>query len=130
VETALGSPAVLVVDDDPDTREVVALALGLAGYAVEIAQNGREALARIAARVPALVLLDLDMPDLSGWEVVDLLRVMQVPVPVVFMTAAHRARAEAARLQVAGYLSKPFDLDHLLDLVNQFTQAPSGQSSV
>jgi CheY-like chemotaxis protein len=121
---ALNSAPVLVVDDDPDLRDVVALALGLEGYFVLTATNGREALAHITTRPPSVVLLDLQMPVMSGWELVARLRDIPVAVPVVFMTAGHRAEQEAERHQVAGYLAKPFDLDTLYDVVERFTLSP------
>jgi CheY-like chemotaxis protein len=120
MDAAMDSPAILVVDDDPDTREVVALALGLAGYTVSLAATGRDALDRITAQPPAVVLLDLAMPGMSGFEVLEVLRAEHPGIPVVFMTAGEWTRAEASRWQVPGYLPKPFDLDRLLDLVAGF----------
>lgn len=66
--------SVLVVDDDPDLRESLAQALGHAGYAVEVVPDGESALARIAERRPALVLLDLCLPRCDGWQVLETLR--------------------------------------------------------
>lgn len=113
------SPRILVVDDDPGIRDVIAAILQLDGYAVDTAADGREALDRIHAQRPALVLLDLQMPGLTGWDVLERLRTEQVDVPVVFMTAGMRAHVEAERHQAAGYLPKPFDIDDVLRVVQQ-----------
>ncbi len=108
---------IVVADDDPDIRRLVADILRDEGYRVLTAADGQEALALIRRRAPALVLLDLQMPLLNGWEVLDHLRAEGIHVPVVFMTAAYRARSEARRHDVAGFLAKPFDVDDLLAVV-------------
>jgi CheY-like chemotaxis protein len=111
---------VLVVDDDPAIRQVISWGLGDEGYTVATAANGREALEYLAAHQPHLILLDLQMPIMSGWELQAQLREQGVRVPVVFMTAGYRARAEAEQHQAAGYLGKPFDVSALLDTVERF----------
>jgi DNA-binding response OmpR family regulator len=111
------SEHILVVDDDPGIRQVVTLALQEAAYRVQEAANGEDALAQIAADPPALVLLDLQMPVMSGWQLLAQLSDHGLQVPVVVMTAGQRARTEAARLGAAGYLAKPFDLATLATVV-------------
>jgi len=96
------------------------------GYRVLTAADGHQALALIRARAPALVLLDLQMPLLNGWEVLDRLRAEDIRVPVVFLTAAYRARAEAERHDVAGFLAKPFDVDELLAVVARYAAPTDG----
>jgi CheY-like chemotaxis protein len=117
---AAGSPVVLVVDDDEGIREVVAMLLSDEGYIVQTASNGQEALSSIHTQRPALVLLDLQMPVMTGWQLVEQLRAFRLDVPVVFMSAGVRARSEAVQYSVAGYLAKPFDLDDLLGVVARF----------
>ena len=116
---------VLVVDDDPAIRDVIAAALAEEGYEVVTATNGREALEQIHTQPPSAVLLDLNMPVMNGWQVADQVKASGLSVPLVFMTAGDRARAEAARHQVAGYLPKPFGLSLLLDCVEQVAGPPS-----
>jgi two-component system chemotaxis response regulator CheY len=108
-----------VVDDDPDIRSVVEAILHGEGYRVTTAANGRQAWERIKEQQPDVVLLDLQMPVMTGWELVNLLRSEHVEIPVIFMTAGYRAKAEAERYRVAGHLAKPFDLDDLLAIVEQ-----------
>jgi two-component system, NtrC family, response regulator AtoC len=112
---------ILVVDDDDAIRSVVRLTLEDEGYRVATAIHGGQALERIRERAPAVVLLDLNMPVMDGWQLLSRLRELGLDVPVVFMTAGGRAREEAERLQVAGYLAKPFDVTRLLDTVARFT---------
>jgi CheY-like chemotaxis protein len=111
---------VLIVDDDPAIVEVMTMILAAEGYPVLAATNGQEALDAITTHRPALVLLDLNMPVMSGWELIEQLRTSAIDVPVVVVTAGQLAREEATRLNVAGHLSKPFDLEDLLAIVSQF----------
>ena len=111
---------VLVVDDQPDIRNVIAAILSAEGFAVVTAANGREALDRIGAQQPALILLDLHMPVMSGWELQAQLRAEASPISVVFMTAGEQACIEADRNGAAGCLPKPFELDQLLMVAQRF----------
>jgi len=116
-----GMPAlILVVDDDPDIRALVHMILEEEGYVVMAAGDGREALAQVQQQQPSLILLDLNMPVMSGWELHDELRSREIGVPVVYMTAAQRARAEAELHGAQGFLAKPFGLHELLQTVEQF----------
>ena len=116
VETA----HVLVVDDDEGIRGIIQMTLELEGYSVATAANGKEALDRINERRPALILLDLMMPIMTGWEVLGQLRTSGLGIPVVFMTAGFRAHSEAERHHADGHLAKPFDIDELLRIVERF----------
>jgi two-component system OmpR family response regulator len=79
-------PSILVVDDDPHLREVVSFALEQAGFRVEQAENGREGLARVQRAVPALIVLDLMMPELDGLEMCREVRRAH-EVPIVFLSS-------------------------------------------
>ncbi len=104
---------VLVVDDDFSIRELIAMVLADEGYEVLTAADGAEALTLVGRRPPDLVLLDLNMPVLDGWQTQARLRVEAPRLPVVIMTAGNRARQEAEQHAAAGYLAKPFDVDDL-----------------
>ena len=120
---------VLVVDDDRAIRRVVEMALEDEGYTVTTAANGREALEAIATQAPALVLLDLNMPVMSGWDVTAQVQQQGLEVPLVYMTAGNSARAEAERHRVAGYLAKPFALHELIEVVER-CRVPHGGDEV
>jgi YesN/AraC family two-component response regulator len=114
-------PRVLVVDDDPGTRETFDVILRLAGFEVSIAATGRDAL-DVARQCGAdLILADLRLPDITGVDVLKALRAEQVEVPVVIMTAfgSIRSAVEALKLGAADYVEKPIDDVALVDLVRR-----------
>ena len=107
---------VLVVDDDRDGREALAEVLSGMGYTVVQARDGLEALAQVRASAPDLILLDLAMPNMNGWEFrrVQLADDAIAHVPVVVVSAT------VARLEVlrpSACLAKPFDVHRLLETV-------------
>ena len=112
---------VLVVDDDAAIRAVIRDILQAEGFTVAVATDGAAALAELAQRRPAVILLDLHMPVMDGWALHRRLRVERQPIPVVFMTAGARARLEAEQHGADGYLAKPFELDALLAVVERYT---------
>jgi CheY-like chemotaxis protein len=113
------SQHILVVDDVPSIRLLVATILEDEGYQVTTAQNGQEALERIQEQAPDLVLLDLQMPVMNGWELQRRLQEQGCCIPVVFMTAGPQARLEAERHHAEGYVAKPFDPDTLIAIVGR-----------
>jgi CheY-like chemotaxis protein len=118
--TATQTPCVvLVVDDDLAIRETVRALLEDEGYAVAQAANGLEALVCLERQVPKVVLLDMRMPLMDGWEFVEELRKRQFDGAVVAMTATHDARVWAREIGAIGYLGKPFEPDELLALVDR-----------
>ncbi len=120
----MSEPAsVLVVDDDESILDFVREALEDAGYRVETATDGGEALELAARRPPDLILLDMRMPIVDGWEFAERYRQSPGPhAPMIVMTAARDAEAIAADIHADGYLAKPFTLDSLLDLVERYRQ--------
>lgn len=121
MQTHTAPPAghVLVVDDESATRWTVGEILEEEGFSVATAGDGEEALARIAEHQPDVVLLDLQMPGMDGWQVHAWLKRLALNIPVVFMSAGMRAQVAARTQQAAGYLAKPFDLDDLLAIVRR-----------
>ncbi len=114
-------PVVLVVDDDPGILDVLRLTLADEGYTPLLARNGQEALTQLSRYHPELVLLDLMMPRMSGWEVLATMRRHGIRTPVVFMSAGMNAQAEALAYGADDFLPKPFTLDALLDVVARHT---------
>jgi CheY-like chemotaxis protein len=110
---------ILVVDDDQAILETVSEILEMEGYPVVAVADGVEALRRIAQLRPSVVLLDMRMPGLNGWEVAHRMRADGITVPILVMTAAQDARLWAEQIDAAGYLAKPFDLDDLLTAVER-----------
>jgi len=110
---------VLVVDDDPELIEVVQAILRSVGYEVRSASNGMEAIEAAAQRTPAVVLLDVMMPEMDGWECARELRSRHGrSMRIVIVTASAHARARADQIgDIDDVLSKPFDVDQLLGVV-------------
>jgi len=115
---------VLVVDDEPAIRFVVAETLTFEGYPVKTARNGEEALKILEQERPELVLLDMRMPVLDGWGFARELKRRGVDVPIVVMTAAQNARGWSREIGATAYLAKPFDLVDLLDTVERLCPPP------
>ncbi len=121
-QAAPGAPhqlRVLVVDDEPTLREVIAAYLEDSGYAVDQAENGVQALERMRAVRPDVIVLDLLLPVMDAHE---LMRVMRrepgiAAVPVVLLSAAVDLPRATEQLQPRGALAKPVDLDVLLAVI-------------
>jgi two-component system, chemotaxis family, chemotaxis protein CheY len=114
---------VLVVDDDPGILDVLEQALDAEGYRVVMASNGREALRQVSERRPDIMLVDLMMPVMDGWEFVRHCRAdgQVAQTPVIILSAARNVDQAAHDLGVQAVISKPFDLDTLLDLIAAHT---------
>lgn len=116
---------VLVVDDDESHRTLLADVLGDVGYEVRQARNGREALDVLEVDLPDLVLLDLRMPVMSGWGLLEALRKLPraASVPILIISA-YGFEWEAELVGAAGYISKPVDLPALLQTVQRLAGPP------
>ncbi|HUM13424.1 MAG TPA: response regulator transcription factor [Myxococcaceae bacterium] len=109
---------VLVVDDDPDILDALSEILEVEGYEVLRARNGREALQRLEQGVPDLVLLDLMMPLMDGWEFARSLGPSSRP-PIIVLSADRNVSSKAKEIGAIGWLAKPFELSELLSVVRR-----------
>ena len=117
---------VLVVEDDTSIRDTLELALTVQGYEVATAANGREAMALLRRWRPDLIVLDLMMPVMDGWNFrVEQRRAGYDDVPVLVLTASRNAADSNDALGAAERLQKPFDLRHLLDTISRLAQQGS-----
>lgn len=120
---ASAASLVLLVDDEPDQVEMYQLALEIVGYEVSVAYTGGDALARARERRPDVIVLDLRLPDMTGWDVCDALRAepRTARVPVIILTAAAIASVpqQAAAAGCAACLLKPCFPDQLAEAVRQ-----------
>lgn len=107
-------PPVLVVDDDAAILRTVTDILTDEGYEVLTAANGAEALALLAQTAPGVILLDMRMPVMDGWQFARALDARQRAIPLIVMTAAQDARQWGREVGAVAHLAKPFDLDALL----------------
>jgi DNA-binding response OmpR family regulator len=121
---------ILVVDDDPDILQTLALCLSTEGYRVSMAANGQEALLVLERDKPACILLDLMMPVMDGWQfVAELDRRGKRKAPLLILSADRAVQGHAAKLRADAYLAKPFDLDELLGKVQQLIGGPGGHGN-
>ena len=119
---------VLVVEDDTSIRDTLELALTMQGYEVATAANGREAMALLRRWRPDLIVLDLMMPVMDGWNFrAEQRRAGYDDVPVLVLTASRNAADSKDALGAAERLQKPFDLRHLLDTISRLAQQGSPQ---
>ena len=117
---------VLVIDDEPAVADIECECLSLLGYDVEAARDGADGLARLARERFDLVVTDLHMPHLDGWDVLESARAITPGMPVIMVTGAaedgdlKRARAHGVRL-----VSRPFDLSELKAAVRDSLAPPN-----
>ena len=115
--TATTEPVrVLVVDDEPNIVDVISMALRFEGFEVESAATGADAIASVAARRPQLLVLDVMLPDIDGFEVARRLATARTDVPIIFLTARDSTEDVVHGLTVGGddYVTKPFSLEELV----------------
>lgn len=114
--------AVLVVNDDHDLRRLIQLALESEGFRVVTAANGREALERVEQEMPGVILLDVRMPVMNGWEFVRAFRARhESNTPIVMLTA--EARPWDAQVPADVHLAGAFDMDALIASVRHHLDA-------
>ena len=118
---------VLIVDDDVYIVELVEMTLGEEGYVVEAARDEIEALEKLKEIRPCLILLDMRMPEMNGWEFSQAYRSAPGPhAPIIVITAGKDAPGKAEEIGAQGYLSKPFDLDELITVVKRVVSYTPG----
>jgi len=125
-------PRILVVDDDPDTLGLIQLTLQTAGFEVDTAANGTQAIDRATQDHYDLIVLDVMMPDLSGFEVLRRLQAEPSGLPpVIFLTAKARPedRQAGESLGATAYLIKPTTRGQLLDIVREALAKPAGKDA-
>jgi DNA-binding response OmpR family regulator len=125
----MGTPRkILVVDDDEAIREFASKVLRTAGYQVDTAANGLQALMSIDRAPPALVITDIMMPELDGLEFVEGLRhrAETLQLPVIFITASENPKhfAASVKLKARQYMQKPFTTAALLERVKRVLGEP------
>jgi DNA-binding response OmpR family regulator len=121
--TTGGSKRILVVDDDEAIRQVASLALAGAGYCVKTVSDGETAIDEARAWLPDLVLLDVNMPGMDGWEALRLIKIDDAlrHLPVVMFTIKGEVRDKVHALQdgASDFITKPFGYDELLSRVER-----------
>ena len=120
---------ILIVDDEPELLQALSIRLTAAGFVCDTATNGREAFERLEVALPDLIIVDLLMPEVSGYEVCRRLKEEErtASIPVIVLTAVPRQAVQRAEewLGASVVLHKPFDSDVLLDTVRRVLNTPS-----
>ena len=107
---------VLIVDDEPNIRDLLATSLRFAGYEIQTAANGAQAVSAVTESEPDIILLDVMLPDMNGFSVTKKLRSSGIQAPILFLTARDDVEDKITGLTVGGddYLTKPFSLDEVV----------------
>jgi CheY-like chemotaxis protein len=118
-------PPILIVEDDPDSRAMLAAMLSLHGYSATLAANGAEGLAHARQSPPCLILLDLMMPVMDGpsFRAEQLADPALAAIPVMVISGRHNAPTMARELGAIGVMAKPIAMNALLDVVRQHCEA-------
>ena len=124
----MSKPRLLVVDDDADMRLTLKLSLELAGYTVEVAANGREALEVQRARPAEVLITDIFMPDADGFEAIDLFRREFPGIKIIVVSGGAQFTKrdylpDAELMGVEATLQKPFEMETLLDTLKSLQAA-------
>jgi excisionase family DNA binding protein len=120
-----GGPLVLVVDDDSRLREFMRVNLEMEGYTVREASSAEEALGSIEDQAPELVLLDVVMPGIDGWEMLQRMQERYGSIPVIMFSGQVDANSagEAEQRGARGFVGKPFDPQQLIERAKQLVPA-------
>jgi CheY-like chemotaxis protein len=122
-----GGPLILVVDDEPDGRDALVYLLNQHGYVTTQASTGADALTLAQQLSPALIIMDLGLPDITGWEVMLALKagppMSAIPVIVLSGRVFPNDRERAARAGCAAFVAKPAGLEELMPIVQSIIGA-------
>jgi len=118
---ALHKPRVLIAEDDPDTLVILRINLSAAGIEPMLAGDGHTALERIETEAPDALLLDVLLPGIDGWQVLEQLHAKGDPVPVIVCSGKDNMHGlqRARDLGAVAYLVKPFDIDRLIEVTSE-----------
>jgi DNA-binding response OmpR family regulator len=132
-ETERGA-GVLIVDDEPSIVETVRFALEKAGYPCLVAYDGEEAMRIVRAQNPALILLDIMLPKLNGFQICRLLKFDELyrHIPIIMLTARaqERDRLLGKETGADAYVTKPFELPELLRVIARYLPPPAAAGAV
>ena len=126
---------VLIVDDEPNIRDLLSTSLRFAGFDIQTAANGAQAVAAVTESEPDIILLDVMLPDMNGFSVTKKLRASGIQAPILFLTARDETEDKITGLTVGGddYLTKPFSLDEIVARIQAIlrrTKTADAESSI
>ncbi len=120
------SKKIMIVEDEPQLRDMIRSMMTYEGFVAQTAEDGQDFLDKIDDFQPDFVTLDVMMPGLSTWEILEKLKDKKACPNIVLLTAANLSSEEKQRLKqtgcVLGIIKKPFDMDELLETIKQLTE--------
>jgi DNA-binding response OmpR family regulator len=124
----MGGPVILIIDDDPNIIELLSVNLLASGYEIMTAVDGKDAQAKILQRMPQLIVLDIMMPEIDGWELCKWIRddSLLKDMKIIMLTAKGTEKDKLIGreiLQADEYMTKPFDIDELKKNVERLLHA-------
>ena len=127
-ESASNAPLILVIDDEENDRELVSRALTKRGFRVEVASSGQTGIELAARLKPAAIVLDVNMPRMSGWDVLSALKLSEKTssIPVVMLTVMHQEEIGRA-LGAVDYLIKPLEPRTLVQILRRHVPTDTGR---
>lgn len=116
----MANPKILIVDDEPNIRDLLTTTLRFQGFAVQSVSNGAGTISAVLAEEPDLIVLDVMLPDMNGFSVTKRLRSAGYTSPILFLTAKDDTQDKITGLTVGGddYVTKPFSLDEIVARIN------------
>lgn len=116
----MANPKILIVDDEPNIRDLLTTTLRFQGFAVQSVSNGAGTISAVLAEEPDLIVLDVMLPDMNGFSVTKRLRSAGYTSPILFLTAKDDTQDKIQGLTVGGddYVTKPFSLDEIVARIN------------
>ena len=125
-------PRILIVDDEPSIRELLTTSLRFAGFGVRAVANGAQTISAVFEEEPDLILLDVMLPDMSGFSVTERLRGAGYTAPILFLTAKDDTEDKVKGLSVGGddYVTKPFSLDEIIARIKAILRRTTPEEEV
>ena len=124
-------PRILLLDDEPDLLLALSVRLTAAGFGCETARNGMEGLAKLEERMPDVIITDLIMPQMNGYEFVRRLKAASTtaPIPVIVLTAVQKQTLEHRAPELVGthVMFKPFEFEKLVALIRELAGSATSQ---
>jgi two-component system, cell cycle response regulator DivK len=126
------APLILLADDTEDNRDLYGTVLSLAGWRVEFAEDGNEAVAKATSGQPAVVVMDLGMPGMDGWQATEIIKKQEqtrhIPVLALSGHVTTESRLRALAAGAAAFCAKPCEPATLVDAVRRLLDAPPAQN--
>lgn len=125
------NPNILIVDDEEIIRKILMHKLQKRGYKVQEAKNGQEGLKLIQKKIPDLLITDIQMPGMDGFELLEKIHQLMLPLPTIVITGQSRVEdvIKTIRLGVRDFIRKPFESEEMMQTIQKVLSSPQGMAS-